>query len=84
MTRVATIVRCTISNGFGSFEHPVAVNDALCPDGKRRKVRLNQDGETGRVSIGGQSRTGYVYPVELRSVTPAGQALDYAFVPFTR
>ena len=58
--------RAIVVRGYGGWQHPVAIRGALCPDGRRRTVRLNQDADTyfswpGRTTtIGGRSVRGFV------------------------
>jgi hypothetical protein len=51
--------------GNGFWQHAWYVRDALCEDGRRRTVRLNQQADTyfswaGRTTIGGKSVRGFV------------------------
>lgn len=67
----------TLITGYGPWHHPIAVRGALCPDGRRRTVRLNQSADTyfswpGRTTIGGRSVRGAVYST---------QDGDYTFEP---
>lgn len=69
----------TIVTGYGMWQHPVAVEKALCSDGIRRKVRLNQDGQTGRCTIGKKTLRGFFCAVsEL-----CGAVEDYKFVAYS-
>ena len=70
---VATIVR-----GSGFWQHPIAVKNALCEDGRRRAVRLNQDGETGRCTVGKKTLKGFITYVP-DSYETVGQ-YDYKFI----
>lgn len=70
------------SGRYAGFGHPDTCIRCLCPDGKRRTVRLGIDADTafswpGRCSIGGKTVRGYVTGGELR-----GQA-DRLFRPYT-
>ena len=61
------------------YDHPAQVRHALCPDGVRRTVRLNQQADTyfswpGRTTIKGRSVRGFV------STT---QDDDATFTPYT-
>ena len=69
-------IRATIIRGYGNWQHPIAVEKALCPDGKRRKVILNQDGETGRCKINGVSTKGFM------SIAGTNEDIDYKFIIF--
>lgn len=57
-----------VTNG-NMWGHPHAVKDAICEDGKRRTVRLNQQADSafswpGRTSINGKTVRGYVTGIE--------------------
>lgn len=70
-------VRATIIRGYGFWQHPVAVEKALCPDGKRRKVILNQDGQTGRCKINGVSSKGFI------AYAGDESDIDYKFIVYS-
>lgn len=70
------------SGRYAAFGHPDTCIRCLCPDGKRRTVRLGLDADTafswpGRCSIGGKTVRGFVTGCELM-----GQE-DRRFVPYT-
>lgn len=69
----------TIITGYGAWHHPIAVENALCQDGKRRKVRLNQDGQTGRCTIGKKTLKGFISYVGSPS---CGDIEDYQFIAY--
>lgn len=75
----ATVV-ATIVKGFGMWQHPIAVKNALCGDGKRRKVRLNQDGQTGRCTVGKTTLKGFISYVGSAS---CGDVEDYEFIAYS-
>lgn len=73
-----TQTRAVMIYGYGAWHHPVAVRGALCPDGRRRTVRLNQQADTyfswpGRTTIAGRSVRGFVC---------SDQDGDYQFEPY--
>lgn len=80
-TKPAVIV-ATIITGYGEWKHPIAVKDALCEDGVRRKIRLNQDGHTGRTSIKGKSLRGFVSYIVPPSEYVGNEVTDYQFVAY--
>lgn len=68
----------------GMWEHPVKILHALCPDGKRRTVRLNQAPDTyfswsGRATINGKTVTGFTTLTE--DSREEGAPQDYQFTP---
>ena len=67
---------------YGFWQIPVRVTHCLCPDGKRRNVKLTATPDTffsipAKVSYRGTSVTGHVYV----SSEP-GEPVDYSFSPF--
>lgn len=69
-----------VTNG-NAWGHPHKAVNVLCPDGRRRTVRLNQAADSffswpGRASINGRTVRGYVTGIETD-----GQA-DLEFRPY--
>jgi len=69
--------KAEVVTGYGEWQHPVAIRKALCPDGVRRTIRLNQQADTyfswpGRTTIKGRSVRGFV----------TTENDDYTFTPY--
>ncbi len=69
------------------WHHPWFVLNCLCPDGKRRTIRLGQDADTaftwpGRTSYQGKTRRGYIAQPPLDHPDhDSGEVMFYPYIP---